>query len=152
VSFVHENPEEFTDLVQIIVGDTGLLRSIIEKDYWVTHTLWASHGGSCGSSPKRRAQSSSRAEPPHFGPAARAASWAFSSCSSAGAIFSTRSLMLAFDARFVGDLAFVVLRFGIFTGCAPSSLGEWPLGRRDARPRHALDAAALFTNAGTMGA
>lgn len=41
MSFVHENPEEFTDLVQIIVGETGMARSIIEKDYWVTHTLWA---------------------------------------------------------------------------------------------------------------
>jgi hypothetical protein len=41
VSFVHENPEEFADLVQIIVGETGMGRSIIEKDYWVTHTLWA---------------------------------------------------------------------------------------------------------------
>ena len=41
MSFVHENAEEFADLVQIIVGETGLGRSIIEKDYWVTHTLWA---------------------------------------------------------------------------------------------------------------
>ena len=41
MSFVHENAEEFTDLVQIIVGETGMRRSIIEKDYWVTHTLWA---------------------------------------------------------------------------------------------------------------
>lgn len=41
MSFVHENAEEFADLVQIIVGETGMRRSIIEKDYWVTHTLWA---------------------------------------------------------------------------------------------------------------
>lgn len=41
MSFVHENPEEFADLIQIIVGETGLNRSIIEKDYWVTHTLWS---------------------------------------------------------------------------------------------------------------
>jgi hypothetical protein len=41
VSFLHENPEGFADLVQIIVGETGMARSIIEKDYWVTHTLWA---------------------------------------------------------------------------------------------------------------
>lgn len=39
MSFVHENAEEFTDLVQIIVGETGMRRSIIEKDYWVTHAL-----------------------------------------------------------------------------------------------------------------
>ncbi len=41
MSFVHQNAEEFADLVQIIVGETGMLRSLIEKDYWVTHTLWA---------------------------------------------------------------------------------------------------------------
>lgn len=41
MSFVHENAEEFADLVQIIVGETGMGRSIIEKDYWVTHVLWA---------------------------------------------------------------------------------------------------------------
>ncbi len=41
MSFVHETPEEFTDLVQIIVGETGMGRSVIEKDYWVTHVLWA---------------------------------------------------------------------------------------------------------------
>lgn len=41
MSFVHESPEEFTDLVQIIVGETGMGRSIIEKDYWVTHVLWS---------------------------------------------------------------------------------------------------------------
>jgi Nucleotidyl transferase AbiEii toxin, Type IV TA system len=41
VSFVHETPEEFADLVQIIVGEGGIGRSIIEKDYWVTHVLWA---------------------------------------------------------------------------------------------------------------
>jgi len=41
VRLVHENAEEFADLVQILVGETGLGRSIIEKDYWVTHVLWA---------------------------------------------------------------------------------------------------------------
>ena len=41
MSFIHENAEEFADLVQITVGETGMGRSIIEKDYWVTHILWA---------------------------------------------------------------------------------------------------------------
>ena len=41
MSFIHENAEEFADLVQIVAGERGLRRSIVEKDYWVTHTLWA---------------------------------------------------------------------------------------------------------------
>ena len=41
MSFVHENAEEFADLVQIVAGERGLRRSIVEKDYWATHTLWA---------------------------------------------------------------------------------------------------------------
>ncbi len=41
MSFVHENAEEFADLVQIVSGERGLRRSSVEKDYWVTHTLWA---------------------------------------------------------------------------------------------------------------
>lgn len=41
MSFVHENAEELADLVQIVAGERGLRRSIVEKDYWVTHTLWA---------------------------------------------------------------------------------------------------------------
>lgn len=41
MSFVHENADELADLVQIVAGERGLRRSIVEKDYWVTHTLWA---------------------------------------------------------------------------------------------------------------
>jgi hypothetical protein len=33
VSFVHENAQEFADLVQIVAGERGLRRSIVEKDY-----------------------------------------------------------------------------------------------------------------------
>ena len=40
MSFVHENAAEFADLIRIVAGERGLRRSIIEKDYWVTHTLW----------------------------------------------------------------------------------------------------------------
>jgi hypothetical protein len=42
VSFVHEDPE-FDDLLQIVATDRGLTRGLVEKDYWVTHSLWALH-------------------------------------------------------------------------------------------------------------
>jgi hypothetical protein len=41
VSFVHESAQEFADLVEIVAAERGLRRSIVEKDYWVTHALWA---------------------------------------------------------------------------------------------------------------
>jgi len=42
VSFVHDNLEEFADLIRIVAAERdGIARSIVEKDYWVTHTLWA---------------------------------------------------------------------------------------------------------------
>ncbi len=40
--FVHEDPE-FADLLQIVSSDRGLAVSLVEKDYWVTHVLWALH-------------------------------------------------------------------------------------------------------------
>jgi hypothetical protein len=40
MSFVHEDPE-FSDLLQIVADDRKLSRGLIEKDYWVTHALWA---------------------------------------------------------------------------------------------------------------
>jgi predicted nucleotidyltransferase component of viral defense system len=42
VSFVHDD-REFDDLVQIVAGERRLARGLVEKDYWVTHTLWALH-------------------------------------------------------------------------------------------------------------
>jgi hypothetical protein len=42
VSFVHEDAE-FDDLLQIVADDRKLSRGLVEKDYWVTHTLWALH-------------------------------------------------------------------------------------------------------------
>jgi hypothetical protein len=42
VSFVHEDAE-FDDLLQIVADERKLARGLIEKDYWVTHTLWALH-------------------------------------------------------------------------------------------------------------
>ena len=40
MSFVHEDPE-FERLLAIVARDTGISEALIEKDYWVTHTLWA---------------------------------------------------------------------------------------------------------------
>ncbi len=42
MSFVHEAPD-FEDLLQIVADERRLSRGLIEKDYWVTHTLWALH-------------------------------------------------------------------------------------------------------------
>lgn len=42
MSFVHEDPE-FAQLVQIVARQTGIAAALIEKDYWVTHCLWALH-------------------------------------------------------------------------------------------------------------
>src|SRR5258706_845812 len=38
--FIHEDPE-FVDLIQIVANKRRLARAIVEKDYWVTHALWA---------------------------------------------------------------------------------------------------------------
>jgi Nucleotidyl transferase AbiEii toxin, Type IV TA system len=40
VNFVHDDPE-FDALVQIVAGERRLSPGLIEKDYWVTHTLWS---------------------------------------------------------------------------------------------------------------
>jgi hypothetical protein len=42
MNFVHEDPE-FGQLVQIVARTTGIAAALIEKDYWVTHTMWALH-------------------------------------------------------------------------------------------------------------
>jgi hypothetical protein len=42
VNFVHEDPE-FQELVSIVARNLGRTRGLVEKDYWVTHTLWALH-------------------------------------------------------------------------------------------------------------
>jgi hypothetical protein len=42
VTFIHEDPD-FGQLVQIVARATGIAAALIEKDYWVTHTLWALH-------------------------------------------------------------------------------------------------------------
>jgi hypothetical protein len=42
MSYVHGDAE-FGQLVQIVARSTGIAAALIEKDYWVTHTLWALH-------------------------------------------------------------------------------------------------------------
>lgn len=39
MNFVHEDPG-FDDLLQIVAGERGFSRGIIEKDYWAIHSLW----------------------------------------------------------------------------------------------------------------
>ena len=42
MSFIHDDPE-FDGLVRIVAGKRGLSLALVEKDYWVTHALWAIH-------------------------------------------------------------------------------------------------------------
>lgn len=42
MSFVHDDPD-FDGLLQIVANNCGLGVALVEKDYWVTHTLWALH-------------------------------------------------------------------------------------------------------------
>jgi len=42
MSFIHEDPE-FEPLLSIVAHENGISEALIEKDYWVTHTLWALH-------------------------------------------------------------------------------------------------------------
>jgi hypothetical protein len=40
MTFIHQDAE-LGQLVQIVARSTGIAAALIEKDYWVTHTLWA---------------------------------------------------------------------------------------------------------------
>lgn len=42
--FIHEDAE-FGRIIGIVAAATGIDRSLIEKDYWVVHALWALHAG-----------------------------------------------------------------------------------------------------------
>jgi len=42
MSFVHKD-KGFEQLLAIVARDTSIAEALIEKDYWVTHTLWALH-------------------------------------------------------------------------------------------------------------
>ena len=40
MSFLHDD-DEFPALVRIVAAARGITPGLVEKDYWVTHTLWA---------------------------------------------------------------------------------------------------------------
>jgi hypothetical protein len=40
--FVHDDPD-FQRLLGIVANETGVAAALVEKDYWVTHCLWALH-------------------------------------------------------------------------------------------------------------
>ncbi len=42
MTFPHNHPD-FDDLLRIVAGKRKLSTALVEKDYWVTHTLWALH-------------------------------------------------------------------------------------------------------------
>ncbi len=42
MTFVHEDPE-FIALLTRVSAKTGIAAALVEKDYWVTHSLWALH-------------------------------------------------------------------------------------------------------------
>ncbi|MCK6528730.1 nucleotidyl transferase AbiEii/AbiGii toxin family protein [Myxococcota bacterium] len=42
MTFVHEDPEFVALLTQVSVA-TGIAVALVEKDYWITHSLWALH-------------------------------------------------------------------------------------------------------------
>jgi hypothetical protein len=42
VNFVHEDPQ-FDELLRVVADRRRLALALIEKDYWVTHVLWALH-------------------------------------------------------------------------------------------------------------
>ena len=42
MSFVHQDPD-FDELLGIVARETGVAGALVEKDYWVTHTLWGLH-------------------------------------------------------------------------------------------------------------
>lgn len=42
MSFIHDDPD-FPQLLAIVARETGIAAALVEKDYWVTHCLWALH-------------------------------------------------------------------------------------------------------------
>ncbi len=42
MTFVHRDPD-FDKLLAIVARATGIAEALVEKDYWVTHMLWALH-------------------------------------------------------------------------------------------------------------
>ena len=42
MTFVHDDPE-FDALIRIVSAERRLTPALVEKDYWVTHCMWALH-------------------------------------------------------------------------------------------------------------
>jgi hypothetical protein len=42
VSFVHDDPD-FVQVLRFVSDETRIDPSLVEKDYWVTHCMWALH-------------------------------------------------------------------------------------------------------------
>lgn len=42
MTFVHDDPE-FVALLAQVSAETGIAAALVEKDYWITHSLWALH-------------------------------------------------------------------------------------------------------------
>lgn len=42
MTFLHDDPD-WPDLLQIVAADRAIQVGMVEKDYWVTHVLWAIH-------------------------------------------------------------------------------------------------------------
>jgi predicted nucleotidyltransferase component of viral defense system len=42
VNFIHDDAE-FDELLRIVAAKRALSLALVEKDYWVTHALWAIH-------------------------------------------------------------------------------------------------------------
>jgi hypothetical protein len=42
MTFVHDDPE-FVALLAQVSAETGIAAALVEKDYWITHCLWALH-------------------------------------------------------------------------------------------------------------
>lgn len=42
MSFVHDDPD-FGALLNQVSAETGIAAALVEKDYWITHSLWALH-------------------------------------------------------------------------------------------------------------
>lgn len=42
MSFVHDDPE-FLALLTQVSAETGIATALVEKDYWISHSLWALH-------------------------------------------------------------------------------------------------------------
>jgi predicted nucleotidyltransferase component of viral defense system len=42
VSFIHDD-RDFPQLLTLVTEETRIAPALVEKDYWVTHSMWALH-------------------------------------------------------------------------------------------------------------